>query len=99
MAASPPAAYLSVSAHAFIFHASFVTERVASTRLHVHRALGSLAVFRYAVRCGNYFPDAVRCFVTQCARGAVFRDAPGQRTARGARGAVFRDTPSGVKEP
>ena len=25
-------------------------------------------------------------------RGAVFRDAPGQRTARGARGVVFRDT-------
>jgi len=34
-----------------------------------------------------------RC--ARCGVGAVFRDAPGQRTARGARGvcgAVFRDT-------
>jgi len=47
-------------------------------------------------RCGAV--RSVRCFVSRGARGAcgaVFRDAPGQRTARGARGvcgAVFRDT-------
>jgi len=37
-----------------------------------------------AVRCGAV---SVRCFVSRGARGAVFRDARGDRTARGARGA------------
>ena len=41
-------------------------------------------------------PNAVFRDAVRGARGAVFRDARGERTARGARGvcgAVFRDTP------
>ena len=51
-----------------------------------------------AVRCARCGAVSVRCFVSRGARGArgaVFRDARGDRTPRGARGvcgAVFRDT-------
>jgi len=38
-------------------------------------------VFRYAVRCGNYFPDAVRCFVT-CGISWLARSAHRARCAR-----------------
>jgi len=65
--------------------------------IHLFNLCAVRAVRYFVTRCGN-------CFVTRCgvscrgARGAVYRDARGQRTAcgvRGARsvcGAVFRDT-------
>jgi len=59
------------------------------------------------VRCARCGAVSVRCFVSRGARGArgaVFRDARGDRTARGAHGArgvcgaVFRDTARGVQD-
>ena len=74
--------------------------RLLYTAIPHGRGGSPYATLHYAVWCvgecgARHVRGAVRCFDSRGARGAVFRDAGGQRTARGARGgcgAVFRDT-------